>query len=335
MKAQRDLSVDPPIARAHELVTKFVGGELATLWLNPPGELLGAPPAQTRFWQPHFSANRSLRQRGWEELELDSPLLWSRIVLYASKHKEETARLIAAARSRLKPDGVAFFAAPNDYGGKSYERPLKDSGALVSYENGRKSRLYRLAPSPASLPLPPLERPERRGDGYWTSPGLFSWSGVDAGSALLAEVLQEHPLAGKVADLGAGWGYLSSKIEGKTELHLFESDRRGLDCARGNLKGRNASFHWCDLSDLSSWPEQAPTRFDHVITNPPFHTGQREETGLGQLFARLAHRLLERGGTLWLVGNAHLGYPRLLGTLYREIEVKAQARGFCVVKARA
>ena len=326
---------DPPIARSHELVEKLVPLGTDVLWLNPPGELLGASQAGWRFWQPHYAPHQALKSRGWEEVAPKDDRRWPQILLYASKHKEETFHLIAAARSRLASGGTLFFVAPNDYGAKSYQKPLGESTSSLFYENGRKSRLYRLDPLPESEPRGiPLETLQQRDDGYWSAPGLFSWSGLDTGSALLGEVLQQESLTGPVADLGAGWGFLASGLPLKTAVHLFESDRRGLECAKRNLSKHNAHYHWCDLSDLEHWPPGAPMQFPNVITNPPFHTGQREETGLGQLFARLAHRLLTPGGTLWLVGNSHLAYPRLLSTLYREVEVKAQARGFTVVKAR-
>ncbi len=335
MNSRKVPQTDPPIARAHELMEKLASPGSDVLWLNPPGELLGAGQAGWRFWQPHHASHHALRSRGWEEVAPNDDRRWPQILLYASKHKDETFHLIAAARSRLASGGKLFFVVPNDYGAKSYEKPLRESATSLSYENGRKSRLYRLDPLLESTPQSiPLEALQQRGGGYWSSPGLFSWSGVDTGSALLAEVLKKESLTGPVADLGAGWGFLASGLPAKTAVHLFESDRRGLECARRNLADHNASYHWCDLSDLERWPQGAPTQFPNVITNPPFHSGQREETGLGQLFARLAHRILTPGGALWLVGNSHLAYPRLLSTLYREVEIKAQARGFTVVKAR-
>ncbi len=337
MKARHDdgriLKPDPAVARAHELLEKFPPRALNTLWLAPPAACLGAPPEGSRFWQPHFADHTDLQGRGWESLDESEHSLWPQIVLYASKHKEETNTLLRAARTRLAEDGVLLFLVPNDYGGKSFEKALHESGALLSYENGRKSRLYRLGRGDLSSSTWDLNSLSQRPHGYVTAPGLFSWSSVDSGSALLTTVLEKESLSGPVADLGAGWGYLASQLSPHTTVHLFESDRRGLAAAVQNLQGRPAHFHWCDLTDLNRWPDGAPTRFSNVVTNPPFHSGQREETALGRLFARLAHRLLAPGGALWLVGNTHLAYPRLLATLFEQVEIKAQARGFTVVKA--
>ncbi len=323
--------IDPAIARTHELVEKLQRPEQEALWLNPPALLSSTGAPTSRVWQPHYSGYSGLARRGWKALEPTSEQRWGRVVLYASKHKEENWALLDAANDLLRPDGSLLFAVPNDYGSKSYEAGLKERGRLVDYDSARKSRVYRLRQQPATAV--PLEQPQRNSAGFWSCPGLFSWNAVDRGSALLAEALEGQALSGPVADLGAGWGYLSSTLDPKLELHLFETDRRGLDCAALNLEGRRAAYHWCDLTDTERWPEGAPTSVGTVVTNPPFHAGKKEETALGQLFARLAHRLLGKGGALWLVGNTHLAYPRLLATLYRSVEVRAQRDGFTVVKA--
>ena len=323
-------SDDPAIARAHELVEKHRQPEDATLWLNPPACLNRPPLGADRLWQPHYPQYRELAARGWQESEGEQ--LWPKIILYASKHKEENWSLLEAANGRLRPDGNALFVIPNDYGSKSYESRLAEQGRLVSYESGRKARLYTLRPT-ASESAPPLKNLVRNEAGLWSCPGLFSWKDIDRGSAMLAQVLEGESLKGPVADLGAGWGYLSSTLDPKLEVHLLESDMRGLDCAALNLKGRQARMHWCDLSHAGGWPSTAPSRVGTVISNPPFHAGKKEDTALGREFARVAWNALPSGGCYWMVGNTHLAYPRLLADLFRSVVVLAQGAGFTVVKA--
>lgn len=321
---------DPPIARAHELVDKHLPREDATLWLNPPACMEAPGREGWRFWQPHFPQHRQLAARGWVETRERGG--WGAAVLYASKHKEENWALLESLNSMLASDGEAFFAVPNDYGSKSYEAGLRERGRLLGYESGRKSRLYRLRATACEQAIP-LERPQRNEAGFWSMPGLFSWKAVDRGSALLAHALSGEALPGPVGDLGAGWGYLSSTLAPSLELHLFESDRRGLDCAALNLEQRRLHLHWCDLGEGGGWPSSAPGGLATVISNPPFHMGKKEETALGREFARTAWNALPRGGAYWMVGNTHLAYPRLLATLFRDVEVKGQGGGFTVVKA--
>ena len=57
-----------------------------------------------------------------------------------------------------------------------------------------------------------LDAPRAIVDGRFTSrPGVFAWDRIDPASALLAKHLPAD-LAGRGADLGAGWGYLATEV---------------------------------------------------------------------------------------------------------------------------
>ncbi|MCC5989025.1 MAG: class I SAM-dependent methyltransferase [Pararhodobacter sp.] len=151
---------------------------------------------------------------------------------------------------------------------------------------------------------------------FVTLPGLFSADAPDPGSALLAAALPAG-LSGEGADLGAGWGYLSAcllaRAPGITALHLIESDARALDCARRNLDGSRARFHWADAT------QPLPgMQLDFVITNPPFHVGRAGRPELGAAFIRAAAAMLKPGGRLWLVANRHLPYEAALAASFRK-----------------
>lgn len=167
-------------------------------------------------------------------------------------------------------------------------------------------------------------------DGFMTSPGVFSADGIDPGSAVLTGALPVD-IKGAVADLGAGWGFLSSvilKSAKVTECHLFEADFQALENARQNIDDDRAQFHWADV--LSMPPDQA---FDHVVTNPPFHTARAANPELGRGFIAAAARLLRPKGTLWLVANRHLPYEQSLLATFRSVEPIATPGAFKVFKA--
>lgn len=167
-------------------------------------------------------------------------------------------------------------------------------------------------------------------DGFVTMPGVFSAGEADRGSRLLAEALPAD-LPPLVADLGAGWGYLSrASLErrGVESLHLIEADHAALACARRNVTDPRAVFHWTDARTFA--PDQP---FDAVITNPPFHSGRAADPSLGAAFIAAARRMLARQGVLWLVANRHLPYERTLADSFREVREIGQDPGFKIFRA--
>jgi 16S rRNA (guanine1207-N2)-methyltransferase len=152
--------------------------------------------------------------------------------------------------------------------------------------------------------------------GFVTRPGVFSADGPDRGSVLLADALPSR-LGPRVADLGAGWGYLARAIlarEGVVELHLVEADHAALACARINVTDPRARFYW---ADATAFRPEAP--FDTVVTNPPFHVSRAAEPGLGRAFVEAARAMLVPRGELWLVANRHLPYEGALRAAFRDV----------------
>lgn len=159
--------------------------------------------------------------------------------------------------------------------------------------------------------------PSQTDGGFWTAPGVFSADGIDLASALLVEALPEK-LGGEVADLGAGWGFLSAHVltRSKVEtLHLVEAGYMALECARHNVTDERAKFHW---EDVTTW--QPPHRMDTVVMNPPFHAGRAAEPQIGQAFVATAARILSGHGDLWMVANRHLPYEAELKKRFAFVE---------------
>lgn len=158
--------------------------------------------------------------------------------------------------------------------------------------------------------------PRRIEGGFLTLPGMFSADGIDPGSALLADHLPAR-LGARVADLGAGWGYLAARALERgdiEEMHLVEADRAALDCARENVTDPRAHFHW---QDATHWRPEDPV--NTVITNPPFHAGRRPDAAVGLAFIAAAARILGPRGELFLVANRHLPYESHIQQLFRDV----------------
>ncbi len=166
--------------------------------------------------------------------------------------------------------------------------------------------------------------------GFVTAPGVFSADGVDDGSAALAAALPDK-LPRRIADLGAGWGYLAARVLERgsvREVHLIEAEHAALDCARRNITDPRARFHWADA--LHFRPEE---KFDGIVTNPPFHQGRAADPGLGRDFIAAAAAMLTPSGRLWLVANRHLPYEAEVRSRFHEVQEIAGTARFKILAA--
>lgn len=169
------------------------------------------------------------------------------------------------------------------------------------------------------------------GEGFVTRAGVFSADGIDPASRALGEALPAK-LGRVVADLGAGWGYLSAQIlkrDGVEVLHLVEADHVALECAKQNVSDARAQFHWDDVREF-----KPGSRVDTVVMNPPFHTGRKAEPDLGVQFIRTAAKVLAPSGQLWMVANRHLPYEAALKESFVKVDEVAGDRSFKILHAQ-
>lgn len=243
------------------------------------------------------------------------------------RSREAARALVARAAAEVAPGGwIAVDGQKTD----GIDSALKDLRGRVDLSESLSKAHGKLASFPAGPDLADwLARPHLV-DGFQTLPGIFSADGPDRGSVLLASALPAK-LGGKVADLGAGWGFLAAEIlkrPGVKKLDLVEAEADALDCARVNISDPRARFHW---ADATSWRPE--TLLDVVVMNPPFHTGREADPSLGAAFIRAARRMLAPSGELWLVANRHLPYDAVLSECFLEVRDVVTDSGFRVIQA--
>lgn len=274
-------------------------------------------------------------------LETDDQAHYPLVLVLPPRQRDEARATLARAFTRLRPGGVMLAAMANDEGARSMQA---DVGRLAGHAHSlskHKCRAVWAAHDPARFDAAlcaqwlQADAPRMIADGRFISrPGLFAWDRIDPGSALLAAHLPAD-LAGRCADLGAGYGYLGVELlarsPGVTTLDLFEAEARALELAQINLARCEhpalRRFHWHDVST------GLPGRYDVIISNPPFHVGAASDAGLGQAFIASAAQALAPGGQLWLVANRHLPYETALARRFRSVRGVAQAHGYKVIRA--
>ena len=294
----------------------FIGAE-PHLALKDWPELIG--------WQPLKPRAAAWERAGFLRSEDLPDGKWPVVLVLPGKSRDEALAWFAAARERLEPGGRLVVAMPNTAGAGRFEKELaKATGNIFSLQK-HKCRAFHATEDGSwneSLFAEWRTLGERREiSGFTVEAGIFSSDHIDPGSQLLADHLPAH-LHGHVADLGAGWGFLSAALLQRcpniSRLDLFEADARALACARINLAGnaREIGFHWHDVTT------GLPGIYDAIVMNPPFHTGQATDVDLGRAFLKVAAVSLKRGGKLLLVANRQLPYEAALqasGLAWRKI----------------
>lgn len=266
------------------------------------------------------------------------------VLVLPPRQREEARALLARACAAVAPGGVVVTSVANDEGAKSREADLKQLAGTVTTLSKHHCRVSWTRPdatfdagllaqwAKADAPRKVIS-PNVPGGSFMSRPGVFAWDRVDAASAMLAAALPDD-LHGRVADFGAGWGYLSMQVLARcpnvASLDLYEADARATGLVFDNLADARVPvrFHWHDVA------QGVAERFDAIVCNPPFHAlGRGDRPDIGRAFIGAAANALKPGGRLWLVANRHLPYEHALGEGFAQVQTLAQDGGFKIVQA--
>lgn len=337
--------MSPPMPRADRLALAVSSGALAlpeagailVLRAVPSPFLDMVPRARLRCVQGFRPLHDSLLAAGHAvtarpEPEAAGPAM---VVVNLTRSRAESLGNIALGLRALPPGGTLAVAGAKSEGvdaiARQVARALPPAGTFVK-AHGRVLWLVR----PAELP-PAVDAwaagaaPRRNAEGFLTAPGMFSPDHPDPGSRRLAAALGGR-LSGRVADLGAGWGWLAQAVLAASPaieaLDLHEAEALALDAARANVADPRAAFHWSDVTRLDGGPA-----CDAVITNPPFHQDRAADPDLGAAFIAAAARLLKPAGQLFLVANRQLPYEAVLANAFREWDKLGEDGTYKVIHA--
>ncbi|MBO4368365.1 MAG: class I SAM-dependent methyltransferase [Clostridia bacterium] len=132
---------------------------------------------------------------------------------------------------------------------------------------------------------------------FTTDSGVFSRSGLDAGTKLLIENLPALTEGQRGLDLGCGWGPVGTAwalSSPEAQIVLTDVNERAAALAKKNTAGNGALNTLCVSGDSV---ENVPGMFDAAALNPPIRTGKEN---VYRLF-RDAMAKLRPGGALYVV----------------------------------
>lgn len=303
-----------------------LGGGPVSVFRPPFGyDLSGIAHRQVRIVQGFFPEHSQWQAAGFAMGQCDIPCSAAIVVMPRSK---ALARSLVAQACAVAPDGLIVVDGDKTDGIDSLFREVRTLVGGVQSITKAHGRLFWFPASDALsgwLAAAPVAGP----DGFFTTAGVFSEGGVDKGSAALVRALAAD-MAGEIADLGAGWGYLAQHVlqsDAVSGIDLIEAEARALECARLNVPDPRARFHWADVLTFNGGP------YDTVISNPPFHTSRTGDPDLGRGFIATAARILKPRGTFFMVANRHLPYEAALADRFAAVEELDGSGAFKIFQA--
>jgi len=273
------------------------------------------------------------------------------VVLMVLPKGRHLARLfLLDAHRALRIGGRLYLAGPNKEGIKSVLRDgavLFGSAQVLAYKGGNRVALLTKTRDLVEADLPEAYRDpgldkgtfrrfdiEVRGEDYavCTRPGVFSWRRLDAGTALLLDVLQVN-VDDVVLDMGCGYGIIgmyAARHAAGGQTTMVDVDWLACECARAGLalNGLKAEVLLGD-----GLVAVAGRSFTLVVSNPPFHSGHQVSLDVAEAFVLNAYAALEPHGRLVIVANRFLPYDRLIAQCFGSCEALLQTPQYHVLGA--
>lgn len=166
-------------------------------------------------------------------------------------------------------------------------------------------------------------------------PGVFSMDHLDIGTRFFLEVLEKEFVnrEGRAVDLGCGNGLVGASVKRSNPSLSFScSDESHLAVLSAEetfkVNGFTGDFIVQDILG-----DTEPGSCDFILCNPPFHQNNRVLTDIARSMFRQSHKALKKGGEFWVVANRHLGYHKVLRSLFHNLQTVGENKKFFVFKA--
>lgn len=164
---------------------------------------------------------------------------------------------------------------------------------------------------------------------------VFSREKLDIGTRFFLEHIPACN-AKRIIDLGCGngvVGLIAAERNPEAEVTFIDESFMAVASARENFtaafgNARRGIFIANDcLSDIDN------ARYDLILNNPPFHQQNAVGDHIAWQMFRASREALRPNGTLWVIGNRHLGYHVKLKRIFGDCETVASNKKFVILKA--
>ncbi len=225
---------------------------------------------------------------------------------------------LQVAAHALKTGGTLYVTGAKDRGILSIGKHMEELFGNVETLTISKGHRV-LASVGTDLSRPPTLPISKEGRDK-SVPTLFADSKLDEGTRLLLETIKVH-VTDEALDIGCGAGFIG--------LHIARLASKGqvtmVDSSLAAVAASQQAIVESGLSNVEVLPSDAvqavqTQRFDLVATNPPFHQGGLQTTGIAESFIRGAAQVLRPQGRFYLVANRFLKYEPMLKANFNQVE---------------
>lgn len=267
-------------------------------------------------------------------------------VLYIAKEKTLCRMLFDNLAAVMPPAMPLYLVGSNKSGIKSVIKQLPAGfGPPLKVASGNHCVLYMTTRTEVTVAefnlhnyLSHYPLPTQSTTQVFNLPGVFSEQRLDAGTGLLLEYLAEaaERIQGEILDFACGSGVISAFARAHCPISCVlatDISAFALTAAEMTLRTQQAEATYAVRG--SDGLNAISERFDWVITNPPFHSGQRTDYEIARQFIQAVTRRLKPGGQLLMVANSFLGYNELLSERFMQVDELRNNRRFKILYARS
>ncbi|HAT41620.1 MAG TPA: 16S rRNA methyltransferase [Rheinheimera sp.] len=273
-----------------------------------------------------------------EHLQLPAASTFDGVVIFYPKSKEQLPELLAEIKPYITATTEVYLVGDNKGGIKSLPNQAEKLGLHAHKLDNAKHCLWFALSGLADVTLPTPQLKAFQWDvlgrplTLFSRPGVFNHGRLDQGTALLLSQLGFLADVGsaRVLDFACGAGVIG--LYAKTlnaKLQLTASDICALSVAATNASLKHAGFDVRTVCQ-AGMPEG---RYDHIVSNPPFHSGLKVDLAIAHEFFAKAKQSLSVNGSLTLVANSHLPYQEWLQAEFGNVKELARTNAFVVWQA--
>lgn len=154
---------------------------------------------------------------------------------------------------------------------------------------------------------------------FVTLPGVFSREHIDPATLLLLQHIKDLP-KGRGLDFACGAGVIAKQLATvATELMACDVSPIAITASEMTLANEPVET---ELRLADGIPDDAG-QFDFIVSNPPFHTGQKTDYDIARQFIASARQHLNKQGVFRVVANRFLPWPEVIESVFGNCSVIA------------